>query len=135
MIRPMVAETKRYGEYSKAGEFIYDHPFQWGSRRIGPDLAREGEKQSSLWHWLHFEDPERFPRVASCRPYEHLLSTEIDYKKITDRVWAAQMLGAEYDFELEEVPDCIAARRWPRTSCLRGAGDDSEVGEERAIDI
>ncbi len=51
MIRPMVAETKRYGEYSKPGEFIYDRPFQWGSRRIGPDLAREGGKQSSFWHW------------------------------------------------------------------------------------
>ncbi len=105
MIRPMVAETKRYGDYSKAGEFIYDHPFQWGSRRIGPDLAREGEKQSSLWHWLHLEDPESVSPGSVMPAYEHLLSTEIDYDKISERVWAAQMLGAEYDFELDEVPE------------------------------
>ena len=59
MIRPMIAETQRYGEYSKAGEFIYDRPFQWGSRRIGPDLAREGGRQSSFWHWEHFNNPEQ----------------------------------------------------------------------------
>ena len=57
MIRPMVAETKRYGEYSKPGEFVYDRPFQWGSRRIGPDLAREGGLRSSHWHWEHFKNP------------------------------------------------------------------------------
>jgi cytochrome c oxidase cbb3-type subunit I/II len=59
MIRPILAETKRYGEYSKAGEFVYDHPFQWGSRRIGPDLAREGRRQSHLWHLLHFRSPSQ----------------------------------------------------------------------------
>ena len=105
MIRPMVAETKRYGDYSKPGEFVFDHPFQWGSRRIGPDLAREGEKQSSLWHWVHFEDPESVSPGSVMPAYEHLLSTEIDFKKITDRVWAAQLLGAKYDFELEQVPE------------------------------
>jgi len=104
MIRPMVAETKRYGDYSKPGEFVYDHPFQWGSRRIGPDLAREGGKQSSHWQWLHLEDPQAMSPGTVMPAYEHLLHTEIDYKKIIDRVWAAQMLGAEYDFELEEVP-------------------------------
>lgn len=104
MIRPLVAETKRYGDYSKPGEFIYDHPFQWGSRRIGPDLAREGGKQSSHWQWLHLEDPQAMSPGTVMPAYEHLLHTEIDYKKIIDRVWAAQMLGAEYDFELDEVP-------------------------------
>jgi len=104
MIRPMVAETKRYGEYSKPGEFVYDHPFQWGSRRIGPDLQREGGKQSSLWHWLHFEDPEQVSPGSVMPSYEHLLRTEIDFDKITDRVWAAERLGAEYDFELDAVP-------------------------------
>jgi hypothetical protein len=56
---PDLAETKRYGEYSKPGEFVYDHPFQWGSRRIGPDLAREGGKQSHDWHVRHFENPRQ----------------------------------------------------------------------------
>ncbi|MEZ6088648.1 MAG: cbb3-type cytochrome c oxidase subunit II [Pirellulaceae bacterium] len=67
MVRPMVAETKRYGEYSKPGEFIYDRPFQWGSRRIGPDVHREGGKQSSFWHWTHFEDPNLYLLDRSCR--------------------------------------------------------------------
>ncbi|RPH79980.1 MAG: cytochrome-c oxidase, cbb3-type subunit II, partial [Planctomycetaceae bacterium] len=105
MIRPIVAETKRYGEYSKPGESIYDRPFQWGSRRIGPDLAREGGKQSSVWHWVHFEDPEQVSTGSVMPSYEHLLSTEIDFKKITDRVRAAHLLGAPYDRELDEAPE------------------------------
>lgn len=105
MIRPIVAETKRYGEYSKPGESIYDRPFQWGSRRIGPDLAREGGKQSSVWHWVHFENPEQVSTGSVMPSYEHLLSTEIDFKKITDRVKAAHLLGAPYDRELEEAPE------------------------------
>ncbi|WP_231615646.1 cytochrome-c oxidase, cbb3-type subunit I [Novipirellula artificiosorum] len=105
MIRPFVAETKRYGEYSKPGESIYDRPFQWGSRRIGPDLAREGGKQSSLWHWLHFENPEQVSPGSVMPSYIHLLETEINFSGVTDRVWAAQTLGAPYDFELEEAPD------------------------------
>ncbi len=104
-IRPMLAETKRYGEYSKPGEFIYDHPFQWGSRRIGPDMAREGGKQSSLWHWLHLQDPEQVSPGSVMPTFEHLLVTEIDFKKVRDRVWAASVLGAEYDFELEDAPE------------------------------
>ncbi len=104
MIRPMVAETKRYGDYSKPGEFIYDHPFQWGSRRIGPDLAREGGKQSSVWHWRHFENPQSLNEQSVMPSYEHLLETAIDFNKVTDRVWAARMLGAPYDFELTEAP-------------------------------
>src|SRR5690606_25784914 len=58
MIRPIRSETERYGEYSKPGEFVYDHPFQWGSRRIGPDLARIGGKYPDLWHVRHMENPE-----------------------------------------------------------------------------
>jgi cytochrome c oxidase cbb3-type subunit I/II len=99
-IRPMVAETMRYGEYSKPGEFIYDRPFQWGSRRIGPDLAREGGKQSSLWHWQHFENPRLLNEDSVMPSYEHLLDTPIDFDKIADRVHAAYKLGAPYTEEL-----------------------------------
>ncbi len=70
MIRPMVAETLRYPpDYSKAGEFIYDRPFQWGSRRIGPDLARQGGKNTSSWHWRHFEDPAKINEGSVMPPY------------------------------------------------------------------
>ncbi len=104
-IRPMLAETKRYGEYSKPGEFIYDRPFQWGSRRIGPDMAREGGKQSSLWHWLHLENPEQVSPGSVMPTFEHLLVTEIDFKKTQDRVWAAHLLGAPYEKELRDAAE------------------------------
>jgi len=105
MIRPIVAETKRYGEYSKPGESVYDRPFQWGSRRIGPDLAREGGKQSSFWHWLHFENPEQVAPGSVMPNFEHLLVNELDFKKTTERIRAAHLLGAPYDRELDEAPE------------------------------
>jgi len=95
MIRPIFAETKRYGEYSKPGEFIYDRPFQWGSRRIGPDLAREGGMQSSYWHYLHFENPQITP--GSIMPsYKHLIAQELNFDEIQARVGSMAMLGVPY---------------------------------------
>ncbi len=99
MIRPILAETKRYGEYSKPGEFIYDHPFQWGSRRIGPDLAREGGRQSALWHLRHFEDPEALTPGSIMPEYAWLLERELNFGTIPDRVQAAAFLGAPYSDE------------------------------------
>ena len=103
MIRPMIAETQRYGVYSKAGEFIYDRPFQWGSRRIGPDLAREGGLQSSFWHWEHFKNPaERSP--GSVMPsYRHLLVERLNFGEIQKRIQAVHYLGAPYDKELTDA--------------------------------
>lgn len=101
-IRPIVAETKRYGEYSKPGEFIYDRPFQWGSRRIGPDLAREGGKQSSFWHWTHFENPELVSTGSVMPSYVHLLEDDLKYEAIPQLVKTAHLLGAPYDRELTD---------------------------------
>ena len=102
MVRPFIDETVRYGqggvpaEYSKAGEFVYDHPFQWGSKRTGPDLAREGGRRDELWHLRHFEDP-RAPSPGSVMPaYPHLLSDDIPYDDIQSRVDAMAMLGVPY---------------------------------------
>ncbi len=108
-IRPMVAETKRYGEYSKAGEFIYDHPFQWGSRRIGPDLAREGGRQSSFWHWTHFENPELISPGSVMPAYGHLLEADLKFKAIQPLVQASSFLGAKYGEE--EMTDAEAHAR------------------------
>jgi cytochrome c oxidase cbb3-type subunit I/II len=96
MIRPMIAETKRYGEYSKAGEFVYDHPFQWGSRRIGPDLAREGGKQSSHWHVLHFRNPPEMSPGSIMPNYAFLETSKIDFDSMALRVKAMQTLGVPY---------------------------------------
>jgi cytochrome c oxidase cbb3-type subunit I/II len=96
MIRPIWAETERYGEYSKPGEFVYDHPFQWGSRRIGPDLAREGGKQSHDWHVRHFENPRQLIAQSIMPAYAHLLTTRLDFEGIQARVDAMAMLGVPY---------------------------------------
>jgi cytochrome c oxidase cbb3-type subunit I/II len=96
MIRPILAETKRYGEFSKAGEFVYDHPHQWGSRRIGPDLAREGGKQSGLWHVLHFKDPKLVTQGSIMPPYPWLLKRPLDFDVIPTRMRAMKTLGVPY---------------------------------------
>lgn len=103
MIRPILAEIKRYGEYSKPGEFVYDRPFQWGSRRVGPDLAREGGRQSHLWHYQHLERPQQSSPGSTMPNYVHLLSTRLNFKAIPQRVKAASLLGAKYDFEFSEA--------------------------------
>jgi cytochrome c oxidase cbb3-type subunit I/II len=96
MIRPILSETKRYGEYSKPGEFVYDHPFQWGSRRIGPDLAREGGNRSALWHVLHFEDPRQVEQGSIMPAYPWLLKDDLDFKVIPNRMATMQKLGVPY---------------------------------------
>lgn len=106
MIRPMFAETERYGEYSKPGEFVYDRPFQWGSRRIGPDLAREGGRQNDLWHLQHFWKPTDPSSVMPS--YGYLFFEKADYKSIPDRLKAVAYLGAEYPDEVIERGDEVS---------------------------
>ena len=101
-IRPLFAETERYGAYSMAGEGIYDRPFQWGSRRIGPDLAREGGKNSHQWHLRHFIDPPSMTPGSVMPAYPHFLTNKLNFNSIPARVKATAMLGAPYDRELTE---------------------------------
>lgn len=110
MIRPLYSDTERYGEYSRAGEFVYDHPFQWGSRRIGPDLAREGGIKSHLWHLLHFRDPQSTNQDSVMPSYGYLEKRKLNFKAIKDRVWAAEQLGAEYDLEGDEIVEHARAQ-------------------------
>jgi cytochrome c oxidase cbb3-type subunit I/II len=108
MVRPILSETKRFGEYSKAGEFIYDRPFQWGSRRIGPDLAREGGKQSPLWHVLHFQNPAQVTPRSIMPPYPWLLTKTVDFKMINKRVEVMTKLGVPYSPETVANADFMA---------------------------
>ncbi|MBI4951422.1 MAG: cytochrome-c oxidase, cbb3-type subunit I [Myxococcales bacterium] len=95
MVRPIRSETERYGEYSKAGEFVFDHPFQWGSRRIGPDLHRVGGKYNHLWHVTHMENPRVVP--GSIMPaYPWMLEDPIDFAAIPARVRAMARIGVPY---------------------------------------
>ncbi|RMG12754.1 MAG: cytochrome-c oxidase, cbb3-type subunit I [Planctomycetota bacterium] len=96
MVRPLIAETERYGEYSKPGEFVYDHPFQWGSRRIGPDLHRVGGKYPHLWHLQHMEEPSKVTKGSIMPPYPHLLRDPIDWSAAQKRVEVMAMLGVPY---------------------------------------
>jgi cytochrome c oxidase cbb3-type subunit I/II len=96
MIRPIRSETERYGEYSKPGEFIYDRPFQWGSRRIGPDLQRVGGKYPDLWHVRHMEDPRSTTPQSIMPAYAWLATTALDFGSVQKRVDAMAMLGVPY---------------------------------------
>jgi cytochrome c oxidase cbb3-type subunit I/II len=97
MIRPFVDETVRYGEYSKPGEFVYDHPFQWGSRRIGPDLQREGGRRSNLWLYRHFQAPRSVSPGTVMPAYTHFLTDTVPFEKLQHRVDIMAMLGVPYD--------------------------------------
>jgi cytochrome c oxidase cbb3-type subunit I/II len=98
MIRPMRHETERYGEYSKAGEFVYDRPFQWGSRRIGPDLHRIGQTNTSVaWHVRHFNRPTDTSPGSIMPAYPWLLTDEFDFTSVQAKVEAMARLGVPYD--------------------------------------
>ena len=96
MIRPIRPETERYGEYSKPGEFVYDHPFQWGSRRIGPDLHRIGGKYPDLWHVRHMREPREVTPGSVMPVYPWLLEKDTAYGVIQKRVDVMAMLGVPY---------------------------------------
>jgi cytochrome c oxidase cbb3-type subunit I/II len=96
MIRPFRSETARYGEYSKAGEFVYDHPFQWGSKRTGPDLARLGGKYPDSWHYNHMVDPTSMSPGSIMPPYPWLLEDQIDGNSTIAKIKAMQRLGVPY---------------------------------------
>ena len=96
MIRPFRDEVKRYGEYSKAGEFVYDHPFQWGSKRTGPDLAREGGKQTDSWHYNHMYDPRSMSPGSIMPRYIWLLDRALDTASTPAKIRAMQTLGVPY---------------------------------------
>ena len=133
-IRPMVAETKRYGEYSKPGEFIYDHPFQWGSRRIGPDLAREGGLRGSGWHWSHFENPSLVSEGTVMPEYGHLLTADLKFSAIQPLVVAAHFLGAEYGEEEMTDADKHARKQAERVAAdIVKQGGPAGVQEKQAI--
>lgn len=109
MIRPFRDEVARYGEYSKAGEFVYDHPFQWGSKRTGPDLARIGGKYPDSWHYNHMLDPRIMSPGSIMPSYAWLLDNEIDTASTAAKIRAMQTLGVPYSkgFDKEANADLM----------------------------
>ncbi len=96
MVRPFRDEVARYGEYSKAGEFVYDHPFQWGSKRTGPDLARIGKKYPNSWHFNHMYEPSSTSDGSIMPRYPWLLKKPIDVRQTPKKISAMQQLGVPY---------------------------------------
>ena len=99
MIRPFRSETERYGEYSKAGEFVYDHPFLWGSKRTGPDLAREGGKYPDSWHYNHMLNPRSMSPGSLMPPYPWLIENSLSTKNTKGKIKVMQKLGVPYSDE------------------------------------
>ena len=96
MIRPFREETERYGEYSKAGEFVYDHPFQWGSKRTGPDLHRVGGKYPDAWHYNHMLEPESMSPGSLMPPFPWLISDQLDTSSTEKKIRVMQSIGVPY---------------------------------------
>ena len=105
MIRPLVAETLRYGHYSVAGEFVYDHPFQWGSKRTGPDLHRVGGKYSDDWQRQHLVAPQELVPESIMPAYPWLEKTPVDHESIQAHMRALRTVGVPYtDAEIASAP-------------------------------
>jgi cytochrome c oxidase cbb3-type subunit I/II len=107
LVRPFRSETVRYGDYSKSGEFVYDHPFLWGSKRTGPDLAREGDRKSpqfktATWHYQHFEAPQDISTGSIMPPYPHLLSNDLNTSDLKGKISAMRTLGVPYPEGFED---------------------------------
>jgi len=111
MIRPFRAETLRYGHYSVAGEFVYDHPFQWGSKRTGPDLHRVGGKYSDDWHRIHLNNPRDVVPESNMPGYPWLETTAIDPADPAPRMRALRKVGVPYsDDDIAKAAEAVRGK-------------------------
>jgi cytochrome c oxidase cbb3-type subunit II len=111
MIRPFRAETLRYGHYSVAGEFVYDHPFQWGSKRTGPDLARVGARYSDEWHRIHFNNPRDVVPESNMPAYPWLEKAKVDDVDVQRRMSALKSIGVPYtDEQIAKAPEALKGK-------------------------
>jgi cytochrome c oxidase cbb3-type subunit I/II len=132
MVRPFRSETERYGEYAKAGEFVYDHPFLWGSRRTGPDLLRLGGKYPDSWHYHHMLEPESMSPGSIMPPYPWLFEDDTDYSLTEAKIGAMRTLGVPYEegYESQAMTD-IESQSSSIASSL--AGDGIKVSKDKEI--
>ena len=111
MIRPLRAETLRYGHYSVAGEFVYDHPFQWGSKRTGPDLHRVGGKYSDEWHRIHFHNPRDVVPESNMPAYPWLEKSPVDADAMPAHMTALRRVGVPYsDAEIAQASQDVQGK-------------------------
>jgi cytochrome c oxidase cbb3-type subunit I/II len=136
MIRPFRSETERYGEYSKAGEFVYDHPFQWGSKRNGPDLAREGVKTGKIykpdsWHFNHMMDPRKLNEQSIMPAYPWLIRNDLDVKYTARKIRIMQSLGVPYADGYDKLANAdLVSQAQQIAGGLKSTGIDVEADKE-----
>ncbi|MBB1091187.1 cytochrome-c oxidase, cbb3-type subunit II [Rhodopseudomonas pseudopalustris] len=147
MIRPLRDETERYGHYSLAAESMYDHPFQWGSKRTGPDLARVGGKYSDDWHVAHLKNPRSIVPQSVMPGYAFLAEAKVDAESLPDHLRANKMLGVPYtdediskaivDVKAQIDPDSPAAadlsKRYPKAVVRNFDAQDGDPTEMDAL--
>lgn len=147
MVRTLRDEVERYGHYSLAAESMYDHPFQWGSKRTGPDLARVGGKYSDEWHVAHLKDPRAVVPESIMPGYGFMARRELDFSDIADRLKALRIAGvpytdemienAEADLRAQVSPDTSEAdtlmQRYPKAQARVFDGDPSRITEMDAM--
>ena len=111
MIRPFRAEVERYGHYSVAGEFVYDHPFQWGSKRTGPDLARVGGRYSDDWHRAHLNNPRDVVPESNMPAYPWFAKSSLDGVDVQGRMKALKSIGVPYtDEQIAKAPEALKGK-------------------------
>ncbi len=131
LVRPFRSETERYGEYSKAGEYVYDHPFLWGSKRTGPDLHREGGKYPNLWHYLHMENPRSMSPGSIMPQYPWLLTNVLDISTTPKKINVMRSLGVPYPQGFEnEANDHLTKQAESITLDLQKNGVPAEPDKE-----
>jgi cytochrome c oxidase cbb3-type subunit I/II len=135
MIRPFRYETERFGEYSKPGESVYDHPFLWGSRRIGPDLARQGGKYPDLWHVRHFEDPRAVTARSIMPSYAHFSTNRLDFAGIQRRVDAMTMIGVPYGDAVNRAESMARDQARTIAAAIVGQGGPPGLEDKEMIAI
>jgi cytochrome c oxidase cbb3-type subunit 2 len=150
MIRPMRDEVERYGHFSLAAESMYDHPFQWGSKRTGPDLARVGGKYSNEWHAQHMVDPRSVVPESVMPPYAFMAERPLEFEYVADHLVANRIVGVPYTDEMvaqarrdlisQARPDAsgadvdgLRARYGEKVVAANFDGDPSDVTEMDAI--
>jgi len=147
MVRTLRDEVERYGHYSLAAESMYDHPFQWGSKRTGPDLARVGGKYSDAWHVEHMKNPRAVVPESIMPGYPFMAERELDYRDIEDRLKALRAVGvpytdemienAEADLQAQVTPNSDAAEalqtRYPKSQVRDFDGDPDRITEMDAM--
>lgn len=134
MIRPEPAEVLRYGEYSRAEESVYDRPFQWGSRRIGPDLARIGGKYNHMWHYRHMEDPRSVVPQSLMPAYPWLITDQTDFRSLRRKLQVLQKLGHPYsDHEVENAEKLARKEAQEIADELIRAGIDQNIADKKIV--